>query len=433
MKKKSLKKTSLQLINVGMILFAIFFAFCFQTYSQHNSRAHNFYVKNILRPIINHEYRNFEYKVILDSNSYYQTLDNLTNKVFRNKREVVFIDNYINQRYYLFRKDYFKCIDNETLELTKGINVSHENYDDGDYTTYFWHYNNRCRQRVKYFIELINRKNLGLKEYKIYNDILDINFTRISDTIINDIQYTIVSRDDTTSHFYNEASGKFDIPNFYTINYYYNNIEKRLQYIYSYPMNYPSNEAQQINKIELNVTFEDNRSMIDSIFDFEKEMYLNYSRHNTLDSLPLSWTYRKEKNENVNDTVLNYPMVCIYNNDTTTLATEEGWILLYFWTLGCKPCLETIKNISENTAKIGLYYMNKHNVKLMIVNPIAGNAESLKRYVERYKINHIIYHSKGFSNIFKTNVFPTIVLISPDKKTFQKLKTIDELPLYIKY
>ena len=415
------------------IFIALNLSFCTETFSQPNSKAQKFYVNNILRPILKHDYRNFEYRVIVDSNSYYKLSEGFTNKVFRNKKEVAFIDNHINQYYYLFRKDYFKCIDKETLELTKGINTTDESYDNEYFTKNVWHYNNRCRSRVNEFIELINRNNLGLKDYSLYNVTLGINFSRMFDTVINNVLFTAVSRDDTTSHFYNDETEKFDIPNFYTISYYYNTVEKRLQYIHSRPMDYPGNRAKLFDdyKIEINITFEDNRRIIDSIFDFEQDMYKNYSRHNNTDNLPISWTYHYVKKETLNDTVLDYPIVSLHDNRTTTLRNQEGWTLVYFWSTGCKPCLKTIKELSENTKKIGLQYIEEHNINFMMVNPLAGNAESIKRYVERYGINHVIYHSKGFSNIFKTNVFPTIILISPDKKTFYRLNSLDDLSAHI--
>ena len=184
-------------------------------------------------------------------------------------------------------------------------------------------------------------------------------------------------------------------------------------------------------KIELNITFEDNRNIIDSIFNFDQEKYIKYSRHNNTDSLPLSWTYHNVKSEELNDTVLDYPIVSLADGNTTTLRSHNGWTMLYFWTLGCGPCFEEMNSLSNNTEKIGLEYMEKHNIKLMMINPIAGNTETLLPVVGRFNINHILYHSKGFGKIFGTYKYPTIVLISPDKKTFYRLKTIDEVSMYI--
>ena len=90
-----------------------------------------------------------------------------------------------------------------------------------------------------------------------------------------------------------------------------------------------------------------------------------------------------------------------------------------------------MNSLSNNTEKIGLEYMEKHNIKLMMINPIAGNTETLLPVVGRFNINHILYHSKGFGKIFGTYKYPTIVLISPDKKAFYRLKTIDEVSMYI--
>ena len=411
-------------------------SFCPEVYSQPKTKAHKFYTKKILIPILKNEYRNFEFRVIVDSNSYYHTTEKHINKVFRNKKEVAIVDNHINNRSYLFRKDYFKCIDRESLELTKGMNAGDENILSDGHASDEWHYRNKCRKRVNVFFELINRNSLlGIYDVTHYDKRLNINFTRMFDTVINNIPFVGLSRDDTTSHSYNDTTGEFDIPCFYTITYYYNTVEERLQYIQQRPMDYPNNIAKKISeeyKIEINITFEDNRSIIDSIFNFEQDAYRNYTRHNTTDSLPLSWRRLNVDTEVLNDTVIDFPIVSIFDDNATTIRKQEGWTLIYFWIAGCKPCFKTMKTLSENTSEIGLTYMKEQKINFLMINPISGSTESVKRYIENYNLNQYIYHSKGFTSVFKVNVFPTIILISPDKKTFYKLSSLNELPMYIK-
>ena len=409
------------------ILFSI--AFATTTYSQVNYKAQIFYMKNILKPILNQPYRNIEYRIIEDADILYNASNSFTKKVMKNKNEIAFLDDYFSQKHYLFSKEYFKFINNESLELMKGrCNGSLNFGEDKDgidfgYSAH-WRYNNYCMLHIDYFPQLIMQKKATDTEF------MYILFNNIFDTVINNVSYTAISYD-KKRHFYNDSTESFDIPNYITITYYYNNVEKRLQYIHSRPMDYPGNEALEKKKIEVNITFEDNRNIIDSIFNFDQEKYKNYSRHNNTDSLPISWTYHNVKSEELNDTVLDYPIVSLADGNTTTLRSHNGWTLLYFWTLGCRPCFEEMDSLSNNSQKISLAYMEKHNIKLMMINPIAGNTESLLPVVGRFNINHILYHSKGFGNIFGTYKYPTIVLISPDKKTFYRLKTIDEVSMYI--
>lgn len=404
-------------------------AFATTTYSQVNYKAQIFYMKNILKPILNQPYRNIEYRIIEDANILYNASNSFSKKVMKNKNEIAFLDDYFSQKHYLFSKEYFKFINNESLELMKGrCNGSLNFGEDKDgidfgYSAH-WRYNNYCMLHIDYFPQLIMQKKATDTEF------MYILFNNIFDTVINNVSYTAISYDNKR-HFYNDSTESFDIPNYITITYYYNNVEKRLQYIHSRPMDYPGNEAWQKKKIEVNITFEDNRNIIDSIFNFDQEKYKNYSRHNNTDSLPISWTYHNVKSEELNDTVLDYPIVSLADGNTTTLRSHNGWTLLYFWTLGCRPCFEEMDSLSNNSQKISLAYMEKHNIKLMMINPIAGNTESLLPVVGRFNINHILYHSKGFGNIFGTYKYPTIVLISPDKKTFYRLKTIDEVSMYI--
>ena len=398
-------------------------------YSQVNYKAQIFYMKNILKPILSQPYRNIEYRIIEDADIPYNASNSFTKKVMKNKNEIAFLDDYFSQQYYLFSKEYFKFINNESLELMKGrCNGSLNFGEDKDgidfgYSAH-WRYNNYCMLHIDNFPQLIMQKKATDTEF------MYILFNNMFDTVINNVSYTAISYDNKR-HIYNDSTESFDIPNYITITYYYNNVEKRLQYIHSRPMDYPGNEAWEKRKIEVNITFEDNRNIIDSIFNFEQEKYKNYSRHNNTDSLPLSWTYHNVKSEELNDTVLDYPIVSLADGNTTTLRSHNGWTMLYFWTLGCGPCFEEMNSLSNNTEKIGLEYMEKHNIKLMMINPIAGNTETLLPVVGRFNINHILYHSKGFGKIFGTYKYPTIVLISPDKKAFYRLKTIDEVSMYI--
>ncbi|MBQ8045521.1 MAG: hypothetical protein IJ269_04120 [Bacteroidales bacterium] len=398
-------------------------------YSQVNYKAQIFYMKNILKPILSQPYRNIEYRIIEDADIPYNASNSFTKKVMKNKNEIAFLDDYFSQQYYLFSKEYFKFINNESLELMKGRCNGSLNYgEDKDGIAFgysaHWRYNNYCMRHIDNFPQLIMQKKAT------YTEFMYILFNNMFDTTINNVSYTAISYD-KKRHIYNDSTESFDIPNYITITYYYNNVEKRLQYIHSRPMDYPGNEAWEKKKIELNITFEDNRNIIDSIFNFDQEKYKKYSRHNNTDSLPLSWTYKNVKSEELNDTVLDYPIVSLADGNTTTLRSQNGWTMLYFWTLGCGPCFEEMNSLSNNTEKIGLEYMEKHNIKLMMINPIAGNTETLLPVVGRFNINHILYHSKGFGKIFGTYKYPTIVLISPDKKAFYRLKTIDEVSMYI--
>ena len=403
--------------------------FVLVTHSQVNYKAQIFYIKNILKPTLSQPYRNIEYRMIEDGTMVYNSSNSFSKKVLKNKNEIAFLDNYFSQKYYLFSEKHFKFIDNESMELMDGrCNGSLSFGEDKDgidfgYSAH-WHYNNYCMSHIDYFPQLVMQKKATDTEF------MYILFNNIFDTVINNVPYTAISYD-KKKHFYNDSTQNFDIPNYITITYYYNNVEKRLQYIHSRPTDYPGNEAWQKKKIELNITFEDNRNVIDSIFNFEQEKYIKYSRHNNTDNLPISWTYHKVKSEELNDTVLDYPIVSVADGNTTTLRSHNGWTMLYFWTLGCGPCFDKMNSLSNNTEKIGLTYMEEHNIKFMMINPIAGSAETLLPVVGRFNINHVLYHSKGFGKIFSTYKYPTIILISPDKKTFHRLKTIDEVPMYI--
>lgn len=416
--------------NEYCFILAVFVCFQIPVLSQSNFKAQAFYIKNILHPILKQTYRNFEYRKIYDDTSVFKTSSTFTNKVMINDTDIAFINNDIVSCAYLFSGKAFKYIDNETAELMSGINTGDIEFgEDKDGVEYeysaHWHYNNNYSAHIDDFYQLVDQKNIFDIRYSY------IKFSIMSDTIIQNVPFTIISYHDKSSHYYNDSTGKYDIPNYSIVSYYYNNIEKRLQYIYSRPMDFPGNKAWEINKIEINITFNDNRQTIDSIFNFAQEQYKNYSIHNNTDNLPQSWNYHHVTKEELNDTVLDYPIISIADNTITTLRKQEGWTLVYFWTLGCKPCFEKMRDLSNNTLKIGFSYMKEHGINFMMINPIAGNVEKLLSIVDQFKINDILYYSKGLGKIFNTYKYPTLLLISPDKKIFHRLKSLDELPTYI--
>ena len=222
-------------------------AFATTTYSQVNYKAQIFYMKNILKPILNQPYRNIEYRIIEDANILYNASNSFSKKVMKNKNEIAFLDDYFSQKHYLFSKEYFKFINNESLELMKGrCNGSLNFGEDKDgidfgYSAH-WRYNNYCMHHIDYFPQLIMQKKATDTEF------MYILFNNIFDTVINNVSYTAISYD-KKRHFYNDSTEIFDIPNYITITYYYNNVEKRLQYIHSRPMDYPGNEALEKKKI----------------------------------------------------------------------------------------------------------------------------------------------------------------------------------------
>lgn len=396
--------------------------------NEFNFEAQKFYTQNILNPILEQPYVNIEYKIIEDV-GFFSESQSYTKKIMKNDSLLAFTDGYATHWNYLFGRDYFKYIGNEEMELMNGkknanLLLDIDAYKDGGFFySADWCFRRYVENRATDFLSHFYMQNKSMTPHVMFDNIFD--------TTINNVGYTVISYDDKTHYYYNEATEEFNIPNFYTVSYYYNNVEKRLQYIFSTPMDYPNNGAKEAVKIELNITFDDNRNIIDSVFNFEHEMYKNYSCHNNTDSLPLSWIIDDNKKQILNDTVLDYPIVSMVDGSITTIRQQKGWTLIDFWNTGCRPCYETMEMYSKCKADVSLEYMKEHNVNFLMVNPRSGNVDLLLQRVGHYGVNHILYHSKGFGSVFAVKVFPTILLVSPDKKTFYRLESLKELPKYI--
>ena len=80
-----------------------------------------------------------------------------------------------------------------------------------------------------------------------------------------------------------------------------------------------------------------------------------------------------------------------------------------------------MRKISLGESEIDLEYYEKNNIKFMLINPLAGNSESIKPIGKKYGLLNVLYHSKGLSSIFNIRVMPRLILISPDKKKYYEI------------
>ena len=158
---------------------------------------------------------------------------------------------------------------------------------------------------------------------------------------------------------------------------------------------------------------EDKTAFFDSVFNFDNPSYIGYTRH-TESFLPFSRTMGNAKDLNSDN--LQFPLVGLSTGDTTSLANEEGWLLLDMWRFGCPGCDLGFRNLANEKDSLGYRILEHEGVKILSVNTNSDNIELLSEYAEAFRCADIIYHGKGLQTELCVNAFPTYYLISPDKQ-----------------
>lgn len=258
-------------------------------------------------------------------------------------------------------------------------------------------------------------KNIEFFDFYFFPKEINYKFKSIKDTIINSINYKILKRNKNNTYLYNKKTQKYDIPNFYTIDYYFNQEKELIDYIYVIPMNIEGNKAV-FNKIEyfLDISFENKDREINNIFDLNKTEYQNFSFHND-NFLPYSWTWSNKKEEKLTDSILNFPIISV-NDDTISIAMEKGWLLLDFWFFGCRSCRDWLTKLNKEKDSLGYRILEKNEIKILSINAITNNTAKILEEGDKLSAKDLLYHTKGLGNLIDISKMPKYYLISPDKK-----------------
>lgn len=147
-----------------------------------------------------------------------------------------------------------------------------------------------------------------------------------------------------------------------------------------------------------NFSYDDASPFIDSLFDFAN--YPNYDLCSGSQYLP---SRCGSSNTALNDTVLDYPIINLATGDTTTLASMQGWTLLYFDYFESRSTYQAMQEFKGAVDNI---------VWLM---PCGNNVDMLRQIASEAQLGNDTYYTKGFQlHLRSAN---GIYLIAPDHTT----------------
>ena len=292
---------------------------------------------------------------------------------------------------YLFTKKTVVCVDDANHDIMVGKRK-------GDF--YKSEYSNCITRRCEWF-----RPFLFPKE--------GIWFKSMRDTILNGDPYKVLTHISNHTHSYNDSTRKYDIPFYHEVNYYYNTLTRVVDYICALPMDVENNRAWK-EEYWLDYNFDVRDSIYNDIFNIEDEKYSHYSFHDDSNP-PYSKTIYHTGTAEISDTLLQYPLVDMHG-DSTTLADLEGWLLLDFWSFGCKSCYQWLQNIDKERKTPKGFPLDAAGIQVISINPLSDNIEKINELAQRFNLEENTYSAKGICALLEMRIQPKYYLLSPDKQ-----------------
>ena len=161
-----------------------------------------------------------------------------------------------------------------------------------------------------------------------------------------------------------------------------------------------------------NYNFDSKQHIFDSVFDLTDARYNDYSRYDE----KTFYQYRPySQNKTANDDLLDYPLVSL-QGDTTSIREQEGWILLNFWTTGCGPCIEHLKEYAHEIDSLGYRILEKEGIKILAIEHKSDDMELISKRARLTNSKDIMYSGKGIGATINLPALGYYYLISPDKE-----------------
>ena len=153
---------------------------------------------------------------------------------------------------------------------------------------------------------------------------------------------------------------------------------------------------------DIDTTFTD-WHLIDSVFDFTSKKYHDYAYTRT------SWLLCRRGTDNVemNDSILDYPLINISNGDTTTLRKMKGWTLVQL--------MDYYDSTRIDLVQVAAQFSNEVD-NIVCIMTQDDDIEKYQSVAKRNNWPDIVYSGKGL-NEFLSDLVAIHYLISPQKET----------------
>lgn len=232
----------------------------------------------------------------------------------------------------------------------------------------------------------------------------------VTDTSIGGTAYHIVRTSQQVSFLFNEETQEYDIP--------------KTDYIW----HYCNDETHWVDKVIVAQTadcsgryvvyeFKDiETSMRDldlSLFSKDNSIYKDYAVYDFTKETAPSVIRQGTYNTLMTDEVLDFPMVNALG-DSVLLRDVEGWILLDFWSYGCRPCAEFWRGLQKEKDSLGYRRLEHEGIRLFCINSKGGLTEKFLNHAQHFQATDIMYAARGMQSL-QVNAYPTYYLFAPNR------------------
>ena len=111
--------------------------------------------------------------------------------------------------------------------------------------------------------------------------------------------------------------------------------------------------------------------------------------------------------------ILSFPLSGA-DGDTVYLRDEAGWILIEFWTYGCKPCAKFLQTIQDEKNSLGYRRLENEGINIYCINTYGGVTEHMIQYAKTFDAEDIVYSSRQMIALDYTFT-PTYYLFAPNR------------------
>lgn len=371
------------------------------------------FLKNSLK-LTNHEWLSFNVNMIAlkDGKSWYNREYEVILH-YDKKNPLVFVchKDKFTDNIFLMDKNKVTIIDKFTNEFTI--------YDDGKKKYGMYSFYGTLDYLKKYFA------GLGYYIVPMSSKINGYQYTTppikyYKDTVLDNIPYKKYTgfTPEVYTKAVSETGEKYEYESYDRIDNYINDENFLLDSVYwitYYTNSYDNSKDEKKIKIG-NYNFDNRQNYIDSIFNINNPEYAKFSRHNQ-DNIPMS--RRLSKNEIINDSILNFPLVSL-DYDTTYLNEKSSWMLLNLWVHNCAPCIENLQKYKREIDSLGYRILENNGIEILAINYQTDNMKLINNMADKTNSTDIMYSAKGLGNSIRIPSLGYYYLISPDKKVVFK-------------
>lgn len=309
-------------------------------------------------------------------------------------------------------------------DSTKTMIFDKENYFLIDHNTREIACINKCNSNgKKAYWNMKNHAKGYLREMPYYHQLLEKDLysgnqlihKSVTDTFIDGKKTKVFASLTPIGYIYNNTTSKYDIPIQYSVYSYVNVHNYHIDSVFI--KNITNNDFElKTTYIISDISFEDKQSFFESVLDFSKSIYYDYSFHDE-DNLPYSM--RGSTNDTINNAIKNYPLVSIHG-DTTYIKDKNSWILLNLWCKDCPSCIETLLNYKNEIDSLGYRILEKEGIEILAINYKTDNIALLENIAKKTSSKDIMFSAKGFNTCISIPYLGYYYLITPDKNIVYK-------------